>query len=422
MAFGISGLNTTRAAQAYNLARFSAGLLIGVALAKSGMPADTIALYETLWFLTNLVSFFWVGGGYNALLATYHRTPPERQRDLVASSVWIFLLLGLLAALGMGYFARHTPHIHWAALFLALQSPGFLIPAIYLVREQPRPLFVWGSLGFLVQILAVCLPVWAGWGVRGAFIGLSLWAALRLVWVFYLAGWRGPSVALSRAYGLASVPLVLHLMIGNSSEYVDGFLVKTWIDSPGAFAVFRFGARELPLSTLLIGGLVAASVPLLARDQAAGLEQIKRKTLRLAHWLYPISMVLMAVSSWIFPLVYSPEFAPSAAVFNIYLLILSSRILLPQAVLLAGQKHYFLVASAITETIVNVGLSWQLVQSAGMQGIALGSVVAFLVNKAFMILVAYRLLGVPPAAYIPWKWLLFYNMLLFALYLWIQSS
>mgnify|MGYP000577689728 CR=1 FL=1 len=143
-------------------------------------------------------------------------------------------------------------------------------------------------------------------------------------------------------YLILAFPLILHVLIVSSVEYVDGLIVTSHFED-GTFAIFRYGAKELPLTLLLIGAIVMALIPQVSEDLKSGLQQIKIETPKLSKWLFPLSAFLILVSPYLFPLVFNPEFAESAEVFNIYLLIISSRILLPQVVLIAHKKNYFLV-------------------------------------------------------------------------------
>ena len=57
--------------QIFQVLRYAAFFVIGIALAKSGMALKEIGVYETLMFLSGAVSFFWVGGLLTKLLSAY---------------------------------------------------------------------------------------------------------------------------------------------------------------------------------------------------------------------------------------------------------------------------------------------------------------------------------------------------------------
>ena len=52
------------------------------------------------------------------------------------------------------------------------------------------------------------------------------------------------------------------------------------------------------------------------------------------HLLYPLSIVLLWVSEFLFVQVFDPAFRESAAIFNVYLLILTNRLIFPHTVII----------------------------------------------------------------------------------------
>jgi O-antigen/teichoic acid export membrane protein len=411
---GLFRITRVRSLQWFNIIRFGATFSLGILLAKSGLPTASISIYETLLFLGNLVSFFWLGGGQNGLLSYYPKLDEEAKKGAILQSFLLFVGLGVLSCgallvfqpLFLRYFStlEELPYFHWLVLYLFLNLPTHLIHIIYLLEDRYRAIVRFGGIAFGLQVLIVILPVLLGWGLKYSFIGLCLWALFKLIWILWmLRPYFGATIersALIRYAGL-SLPLMLHLLIGNSVEYIDGLIVSSFFENENSFAVFRYGAREFPLNALLVGGLVTGMIPVLTLDLKEGMEEMKQKARKLARMLFPISMVLMLLSPWLFPLVYNSDFASSAHIFNIYLLILCSRILLPQVVIISRQKSYFLVLSAIIETLLNVGLSLWWVGIWGLPGIALASFVAFFVNKLNMILYNWFVLNIHPNKYLP---------------------
>lgn len=420
----ISALKTdaVKALQVFNLMRFGVTLLIGILLAKSGIPTSDISLYETWLFFGNIVTFFWMGGGQNALIALFPKLEsPEERRSLLFQAFALFNLLAMLAALALvlsgGWIgerfvrSEEIPHLWWLCLFILGNVPSQLVHLFYLLQEKPPFILRYGMLAFGLQLIAVLAPVYLGFGIEAAFIGLAAWALLKWIWLLVLTikfgRWEwNPSVL--KPYAWTMLPLTLHVLVGNSVEYADGLIVAGYFEDERQFALFRFGARELPLTMLLVGGIVTGIIPIAARNLHEGMSEIRRRTGALMNWLFPLSAALMALSPLLFPLIYNADFAVSARVFNIYLLILSSRILLPQVAIISRRRNFVLVGSAIVETVLNIGLSLWWVRIWGLEGIAMASVVAFLVNKLNLVAFNFYALQLSPADYIPLKrWLLY---------------
>ena len=101
----------------------------------------------------------------------------------------------------------------------------------------------------------------------------------------------------------------------------------------------------------------------------------------------------------------------SAFIFNTYLLIICSRIVLPQVVCYAKHKHNVLMYSSGVELIVNLTLSLMLVSSFGLVGIAFATVLAFFVNKLIIAIYVHHRLGVSMASYIKLNEWLFWSIM-----------
>lgn len=418
-------MDNNRALQFFNLSRFIANFLCGWLLVKAGMPIREVALYETLLFLGNLFTFFWHGGGQKALLNYFPKLSPEQGRKLLFNVFLLFCLLAGGSALAMWFgrslFAeffqqfRDGPHVFWLCLYIAWNTPAFLTHLFFLLKNESLAIIRYASWSFSLQVLVVGIPAFWGADLTILFAGLSFLALLRFLYALAVLRKRSHfevDPTLLKAWFWIALPLTLHILAGNSMEYIDGWIVSRFFSGDGDFAIFRYGARELPLVSLVVGALVTSSIPLLSGDLKEGAAHLKGQTQKLARWMYPLSIALLFLSPLLYPWVYSPEFRASAWIFNIYLLIIAFRLLLPQVVLIGGDERYALVVSAILETVLNVALSLWWAKTLGLWGIAAATVMANAFNKGNLIVYCWLKLGIPPGAYIPWKRLLVYNLFL----------
>ena len=140
---------------------------------------------------------------------------------------------------------------------------------------------------------------------RILFIGLVFSSVFRFVWLLVLL-FQHSSPAFNqvfiRKHLKSAAPLVFSMFLSGSGQYIDGFIISRYFDS-ATFAVFRFGARELPLVLLLANAFSASMLPGFA-DQSKlkfNLEVIKQNSQKLGLWLFPLSGVLMLMSHWAFP-------------------------------------------------------------------------------------------------------------------------
>ncbi len=417
--------------QLFQLMQFAVGITTGVWLAQAGVPTAWISAYESLVFLSGLYCFYWVAGGQNTLLQLVPKLKaPEAVRTALFSTYLLLWLASGLTGLAMwlseDLLVAHTaagetlrPIIPLVAWYLFLNGPAYFIHIHYLLLGKYRHIVAFGLASAVWQLSAVVIPVSLGMPMRTVWVSLVGWAAFRALWGLVLwyrhTTWRWDG-GFVRTFLPLSVPLVILAFIGKGSEYVSGFVVSTRFTDEQSFALFRYGAREFPLAVLLVGALSSSLLPEIATDLEAGLSRIKYTTLRLSHWLFPVSILSIFLSPILFPLVFNEDFAPAAHIFNTYTLLLTSRILLPQIVTMGHHRNYMVALSAAVEFLVVAALCWWWA-GFGLVGVAAGVVVGFLVDRAILLWYNWRVLGIPPARYVHLPSYLAYNLLLWATYM-----
>jgi len=219
-----------------------------------------------------------------------------------------------------------------------------------------------------------------------------------------------------------SLPFILISVLGYGMEMVDGLMVVYYFDE-AAFPVYKYGAREIPLSSLLMNSLSVAMIPFLAAQNKVS--DLFLHVKKYMHILFPFSIVLIWISQPAYVFFYNESYSDSALIFNLYLLVIGSRVLLPHSVLLAnGHQKWVLISSAF-ELILNIILSVWWVKIWGLFGLVLATVVAFYFQKFIMLYAMRRYLNLTLADIVPVKWWLFYQLVLFvslyANYLWFHA-
>jgi O-antigen/teichoic acid export membrane protein len=123
-----------------------------------------------------------------------------------------------------------------------------------------------------------------------------------------------------REHLVYSLPLIISLLLSGSSEFIDSFLISSHFGSD-QFALFRYGAKELPIAILLANALSTAIVPRLGNKEQVQnrLVELKKESAKLMNLLFPLSIFLLLTSYWIYPLLFRQEFLESAKIFNVYI-------------------------------------------------------------------------------------------------------
>lgn len=419
-------LSTTRALQIFQMLRIGSVVLTSILLAKSGLSTADIGTYEMLLYVGTTLTFFWVNGLLMGMPPVYSGLSNEDRKAFIFNNFLIFC--GISAALCLVLFGAEkfvtplltgqteVPHFRLFCLYLLFNLPTFPVEYLYLLKEQPRHIAGWGIATFGLYVAALFMPVQMGYGLQGGFTALLVLAALKFIWTAGLVfrygkiQWRSDLI---RQYLNFSAPLTLNVLIGNFVILFDAWLVGWYFKDEAVFAVFRYGSREFPLATALATALGTAMIPRLTSDFSASLAELKIKTRRLMHLLFPLTLALMFLAPPLFPLIFNPDFAASAPLFNIYLLITASRVLLPNAIALAKGEPRAIFWVGIAELAVKIALGFLFVHWWGLAGVAWSAVLAFWVEKAGLIWFLEKKHGLRTREWLDERWYWGYVALLF---------
>ena len=423
-----SNLSTVRGLQAFQLLRFAGFFLTGIFLAKSLAPTAVIGTYEKLMFLSAATGFFWVSGILNSLLGMFNSRNKEDKEKLFSQSFLMLLVFNLLTVLLLKILEPWVikltgPDIrnYYDPLLILIffNNPGFLTEYILLLRNKTNWLLFYGLTSFAAALVLTVLPFYLGLGLEQSLQGLIVLAVFRFIVAFILVPGKQffkPDLQLAANQWKLALPLTGGLLISGSADYIDGFLV-TMNFGPEAFAYFRYGAREFPLSLLMANALSMAMVPVLTSDLNSGMPELKKEARTLMHWFFIPICILMLLSHEIYPLLFRPGFEKSAAIFNIYLLLLCSRMIFPQTVVMALQRNVVLFRVSLVELAANVLLSISLMHWIGIQGIAYGTVLAFSLEKLLLIVYLAKNKKITPDAYTDLRTWLIYTLILLVSYI-----
>ncbi|MEA1875298.1 MAG: polysaccharide biosynthesis C-terminal domain-containing protein [Bacteroidota bacterium] len=404
--------------QIVQLIRYGALFAMGILLARSDFSKATIGNFESLLFLTGAVSFFWVTGIIQSLLPLYNksisfghsahdRKSPELFNAFVMLMLFSLFAAGLVLFIGKwlsGFLNAELGQsmIYYLAAFVFFQSPASLIEYIYLLKKRPVQMIRYGWLAFGFQFLAVSFTILAGFELEWVLLALVGSALIRFIWLLVILGkyskFRFLGSFFKEHFSLG-LPIIISVFLSGSAQYVDGLIITGYYDQ-AVFAVFRYGARELPLVALLAHALSSAMVPEIAqKGVVSGLKNLKTRSSELAGWLFPLTLILILTSHVLFLILYDERFVESATIFNIYLLVISTRLLFPQTLLIAFKKTNFLVIASGLELVMNISLSLVFIQFMGIKGVAYATLVAYLFERIVLIIYVKLILGLPVSQY-----------------------
>ena len=425
-------LTNIKALQAFHALRQIALILTNIFLAKSMLAQSDIGFFEMLLFIATTVSFFWTSGFIQGMLTTHPQLPTNDQKTFifqvyvlfVGISALVFLILFFgktplcLALLGRA----SIPYYEWLSIYVFINIPTLLVENYLLLKKQALELVAYAIFFFVFYLLAVLVPVFIGWGLEWTFYALILFAVAKHLWLWRLLHQMGHfawKASLLKPFVLVSLPLIAYALLGGLMQTFDNWLVAWFYNGDEeVFAIFRYGARELPISLALANSFSTAMLPEVAKNPNAVLSAIKNKSRKLFHLLFPIAIVGVLSSEYLFPLIFNPDFTDSAVVFNVYLLLTISRLLFPHTFLIGMGKTQLVLMTSIVEFLINVFLSFIFVHWWGLTGIALATVIAFSFEKVVYIVYLKRKYQIGWSRYTDLKWFGGYSIALILAFIW----
>lgn len=419
-------------------------LIISIVFTKSRLSAEDIGQWEMFMFIGSLLTFFWVTGIIQSLLPLYNRNRTYRKtgENGVTKSPEIynaFLLLCLFSLLFfiLGHSLKsnfsvfhnrgNVPFINLLLLYILFSSPVCLIEYIYLLNNRSYRIFQYGLYTFTAQLLFIITPLLFGKGIIWSIYGLLLITFFRWIWLIILLRRYTQmkiSVEFMKEHLYIAAPLILTTLISGSAQYSDGIIISTIYRDPAKFALFRYGAKEFPLVLMLANGLHSALLSEFSTRERMkeSLEKLWIKSKRLMHILFPLSMVMMLIARWLYPVMFRPEFHRSSGIFLVYSLLIIPRLVFPQTILIGRKKTQVTLVAALIELVVNVIFSLLLIKNYGLVGVALATFIAYIVNNLVMVIYVWVKMKIKPSEYIPLRVYAIYSILIGVLFILIDHK
>jgi hypothetical protein len=437
-------LTTTTALQINQVLRQGSLILISILLAKSGLPMTDIGIYESLIFVGTTMTFFWINALTQGILAFFstntYRTSRINQEGEAGNTrfniflIFNFLNIGLFiillffksSILSLLIGKPDLPHFNLYIFYILINLPPLALESFWTIDNKPYHIIAYAFISHIGLPLAMIIPIWLGYDLATSICAMIGIATIRYTWliinVLQLEKWQ-IDITLMRSFLRLCTPLMGYFILAGLSTAFSGWLINWYYQSNlDTFVIYRFGAREFPLSLALLMGLSNAVVPLLVSNDekntlnTEGVLYLKKKSLQLWHWLFPISILLMIFSKGLFGLIFNPNFVASAAVFNVFLMFLIVRALFPQSIVLVLKETKVMLWISLCETFLIIILCSILVFPFGMIGVAWGIFIGYLFEKIALIIFLQKKYHIAWSSYTNTKWFWLYSLFLIITY------
>ncbi len=385
-----------------------------------------IGEFESLLLLSTSLTFFWVNSFLQTFLIQYPSVP-ESEKGIFLST--IFLIFNALSFLGLLLvnFLAISHHALLFSFFLFFNTSPLLLESFWTSKNDPLSILIFSMLSNLLLPL-VALPLFFGENIESVLWVMLLLAIFRYIVLIINILRTTKQFDFSKKMAVdffkKSTPLVGYSILGGFVMIYASWLItyKYGVDK-SQLALFRYGAREFPLALALATGLSGATAADLAMrkrqseaDFTEGVLILKRKSERLWHIVFPLSFVLLFSSNWLFATIFNPDFASSAPVFDVFLLIVVSRVLFPQSILLGLGDTNATFWAGLVEIIVLIPLSWVGISYGGIFGLSCAIAISFLCEKIVMVNYLQKKYSIDFQLYTNLFWYLVYVFILILIF------
>jgi len=397
-------LNKYNSLQIYQFLRFGTFFLVSILLAKitfsrftSGFGTLLLSKHEMLMLLSSSLTFFWVSSITNTLIPFYHASDEIKQKRILFNTFVVLTIFSLVAGIitaVVGYYKhpKDADLYQMFALVVFLNTPTYMADYIFYLKGKYKSLMIWGGLTFGAHILLLCLPI---------YMKQTLNLAINLLVILSLIKFNYTLILLMK-YSIISfhtrlilefmkkvLPFLFSILLAGSMDYINSYIVEYYF-SPVDFAIFRYGAKELPIFLILANSLSNIYSGEIANynkngNLAEGLAKLKASSTKLMRWLFPTTIVFILISKYFFEIAYNQDLVQGYKIFNIYLLLIISRMLFPQTVVMGLMKNRIFYLVSTNYLILNCILSFWFIGIWGIEGIAYATVISFMVEKILLV-------------------------------------
>jgi O-antigen/teichoic acid export membrane protein len=424
-------LNHSNTFQVYQLLKYGSSVFISIVLAKSYLSVSDLGIFESFLFYASVVSFFWIIGITQALISIFPTLEETNNKTIFFSAFILFSILSLLSFAVFGLpllfqqvklFESFASNVYYLFLiYIVINPSGFLVEFILLLKNRFKLLVRFGIITLVIPLLLVAIPAFSGLNIVYCIYGLLIWSIIKNTYLLYLikiySSFKIVKVEIIQLIKISS-PLIITAIFAGSASYIDSIIIGLNFDTK-TFAIFRYGAREFPLFLLLANSFGTSMIPQLAKREQIdkNLQELKSKSRTFMHVLFPLAIGLLLCSQYFFTFIFNKNLIESHMVFDIYLLLIISRFVFPQTILMAYKKNNLIMFISLTELIVNISASLILLKYFGYLGVAMGTVIAYFFEKMMLIIIVKDKIRIPASKYIPFKELFIYSFMLISLYI-----
>lgn len=368
------------------------------------------------------------------------RLDSNSQKGFVFQSMGLLALfggaIGLALFIGAEFLGRiwhsdQLPSLLRAyAIYPVLMLPVVAVESVFMTFQRISMLFFYNVITKTIVFFVVVTPIYLGHSMLSAIYAWTFFAGIQLavaIWLMQKVLGDAP-IRFEKKWLVEQIkyafPLAAAAILGVLGLNVDKIVVST-LGNPEIFAVYSNGAIELPMVGVIGGAVTMTVLPIMNLyakekrvDEFLGLWY--RSQTKVAFVLFPMWIYFLFFANEAIVLLFGRAYIESVIIFQIYLLLVPSRLCTFNRILGPLNKNWIYAVSHAIQLVAGCILCYAGFKKFGTIGVAAGAVISVYINFIFVAYASARLLNIPFIKVWPlsqlWKYLLFAVTSCFAAY------
>ncbi len=374
--------------------------------------------YEQVWLVYN--SFLPLVG-YGLSSAIYFFSAREDRRSVYSAAAVGATVIGILTGIVLAILAPAiarwfnsdalTDYIRIFAAYAALSSPSLMFESVFVTEKKVGLLLLGNVLLASLFAGAVLVSALMFHSLTVVFISIAVVGAAKSLFLFsflirkkHLTGKKlSPVLKAQLVYAL---PILISSITGMISRQVDRYLVTLFF-SPGQFAVYAIGSKEIPMIAVITGSASAVLFPVFSKfwslEMRGKFVEVWRNSIsKTGLFLLPMMVFLLFAAKDFMGFFFGEKYVVSAGIFRIFLLLLPMRLAFYSQALFALGKQKLYMYTAIVEMFMSGVASYFMMRAYGLEGAAIGKVIVSYLQVIFLVAALVTLLKTNLREFFPW--------------------
>lgn len=362
--------------QIYQFIRFGSTLFVFWVFSRIFSVQD-VGRIEKILLTANFCTFFWLQA-----VQTHFLKKNAYSYNHYASFI---LLVSLCVGASILLYSLWNRIYVFSGLYVLFYPFGTLLEMYWIAQKNYKMLIRYSVVFYGIWVVAVSLTAYF---LHSLFWVYAVWITIFLIRaVFCAVHIPFRFVKVERTFLGSLTWLMLTFLVAGSAEYIDGFLTDALFGKT-ELAQLRYGAREIPIFVIVANSLSLWITQNVAQSSVDNLNQVLREVKRKSSQYLIVgtivSVVFMLISTPVYRYVYGEAYVSACVVFDIMLLLVVSRFIFSNSILLGlGLDKVQFIVTCI-ELAANVVFSLFGAYVWGIYGIAAATVIAYFAEKTML--------------------------------------